>query len=217
MKKNQKLAFILFNLALFIFAGSFKPATAQEDDLSREPHKYEIAVDLIDFFSGGYPNKVLFKINNINGNKVTGAYRFGLGMRYSLFKREGKYDDLNYELWQKSEKTRLAFLFGYEKRKMLNNKVTLYYGADIESSLSIKSEMENQSGDGKFVGVSISPLAGVIIPLTANLSTSFEAAVKNYFYFDKNQVSGNEDNQTKDFYYSTSVSLPYSLTINYKF
>ncbi len=42
-----------------------------------KPAKYEIAMDLKGFFSEGYPEKVLFKINNIKQNQIVGAYRIG--------------------------------------------------------------------------------------------------------------------------------------------
>ena len=172
MKKNQKLAFILFNLALFICAGSFKPATAQEDDLSREPGKYEITVDLIDFFSGGYPNKVLFKVNNINDNKVTGAYRFGVGGSSSLLKYYVTQDGENYELTGRSNYNRASLIVGYEFQKDLERAV-FYYGADIGTILS-STDNKNEPDVETFFDVKLVPFLGIKMPLAKNLSTALE-------------------------------------------
>lgn len=215
MKKNQKLAFILFNLALFICAGSFKPTTAQEDDLSREPHKYEIAVDLIDFFSDGYPSKVLFKVNNVKDNQVKGAYRLGLGAQYLVDKYKITHDNENYETTFKEERKKVSLLLGYEIQKNFK-KATFYYGADLHGLVKITDDKARPHVNETY-NFSLVPFSGVRTNLTKHLSVAFEAGIDNFFSWSKSESSKNPnpDNRQYHSFYWTRIKLPYSLTINF--
>lgn len=214
MRKRKRIA-LLFFLSVFFLLNAFNSATAQNRNSSHGLNKYEIAIDLQNLFSDGYPDKVLFKINRIKENQIKGAYRFGIDARYDFFKREGRYEDVDYELWQKSIKKKLGITCGYEKQNRFNDLV-LYYGVDIETTLSIQDEMEDQSGDETFYSIGATPFVGVTITLANHISTSFEAGLQNFFYYDKVEV-GTNNNFTKDHLFNSSIKFPYSLTINYDF
>lgn len=126
--------------------------------------KYEIAMDLKGFFSDGYPEKVLFKINNIKQNQIIGAYRFGLGTSYWIDKYKITHDNENYDLTAKKQHGDFSLSLGYEFQKQLNRAV-FYYGADLGALVAFLDDMDyphvNETYNLFFV-----PFAGVKVFIT---------------------------------------------------
>lgn len=214
--KNQKkfisiacLSFIL----LFLHQPNLK---AQEIDSKNDKSKYEIAVDLQNFFSGGYPEKVLFKINNIKENQIKGAYRFGLGAFYWVDKYKITQDNENYALTAKKQQANFSLSFGYEFQKQLNRAV-FYYGVDLGALLSISDDMKYPHVEENY-NLYFIPFTGVKVFITNNLSVAFEAGIKNFYVQWKGEGGDvHPDNRQYHSYYISKLELPYSLTFNFNF
>lgn len=213
--ENKKIA-IFIGILCLIFTGITNSIAQNSTTVT---NKYEIAVDLQNFFSDGTPDKVLFKLNNIKDNQIKGAYRFGLGYGYYSYERKGKYGEEEYETWDENKRKRFQLVFGYEKQKRLNTLV-LYYGVDFKTIINFYEEVPEQSedlmGEDNYYELGLNPFVGLTVPLAPHLSTSFEAGLENYFYRFKAEV-GKDNNYTKDYVFNSSLRLPYSLTINYFF
>ncbi len=179
--------------------------------------KYEIAIDLQNFFSDGIPDKVLFKINNIKDNEIKGAYRLGIGAKYAQMKIEGTQDGDNYELWDEEKRVILSFTLGYEKHNYIKN-TNLYYGVDLESFFARTNVPEGDAGDSDLFQFALIPFVGVEIPISNHFSTSVEAGIENSFLIDKtNSSDQNPDNITKTTWLVSKIQFPYTISINYKF
>lgn len=178
--------------------------------------KYEIAMDLKGFFSEGYPEKVLFKINNIKQNHVKGAYRFGLGTSYWIDKYKITQDDENYNLTAKVQHADISLSLGYEFQKQLNRAV-FYYGAELGALVAFLDDMEAPHVAENY-NLFFVPFAGVKVFIADNLSVAFEAGIKNFYWWNKEEGSeGNPDNRQYHSYYISKLELPYSLTFNFNF
>lgn len=216
MKKTKKSILVAFLLIMLIIQTQTQ-STAQDN--SYRPTKYEIAMDLKGFFSEGYPEKVLFKINNINNNQVKGAYRFGLGTSYWIDKYKITQDNENYDLTAKKQDFDFSLSFGYEFQKQLNRAI-FYYGADLGTYFSITDDTDFPHVE-EYYNLFLVPFAGVKVFISNNLSVSFEAGIKNYYNQWKGEGSGGNpdvaDNRQFHSYYTTKLELPYSLTFNFNF
>ncbi|MGD9930015.1 MAG: hypothetical protein AB7U05_08340 [Mangrovibacterium sp.] len=212
--KNQWQVLILASILLFL--ASTKVTKAQEEKEFDAPFKYEVSVDLQHFFSDGYPDKVLFKINNIKDNQIKGAYRLGIGATYWVEKYKITHDNKNYELTSKEQRADFSISLGYELQKQLKNAV-FYYGADLGVLVGINDNNKFYKTE-EFCNLNFVPFAGVKIPLTRNLSVAFEGGVENEFNVWKGEGSDpNPDNRQKHMFYRSQIKLPYSLTFNFIF
>jgi hypothetical protein len=207
-------------LALLLGLGAMLTQTkliAQES--AYRTTKYEIAMDLKGFFSEGYPEKVLFKINNIKQNQVKGAYRFGLGTSYWIDKYKITQDNENYDLTAKEQHADFSLSFGYEVQKQLNRAV-FYYGAELGTLLAFTDDMDYPHVDENY-NLFFIPFVGVKVFITNNLSVAFEAGIKNFYWWNKEEGGGGNpdvaDNRQYHSYYTTKLELPYSLTFNFNF
>lgn len=210
--ENKTIALFIGILCL-IFTGI---TNSKAQNQTTATNKYEIAVDLQNFFSDGTPDKVLFKLNNIKDNQIKGAYRFGIGATYLVDKYHVTQDDDNYELTGKVEKTNFSFSFGYEFQKQLN-KAIFYYGADIGSYFSVTDDMDYPKTDDYFK-LYLVPFAGVKILLTNNLSIAFETGIENKYECWKTEGTNiAPENRVKHTNYLSRIELPYSLTFNFNF
>lgn len=210
--ENKKIALFIGILCLF-FTGI---TNSKAQNPTTATNKYEIAVDLQNFFSDGIPDKVLFKLNNIKDNQIKGAYRFGIGATYFVDKYHVTQDDENYELTGKVEKNKFSFSLGYEFQKQLN-KAIFYYGADIGSYFSVTDDMDYPKTDD-YYNIYFVPFAGIKVLLTNNLSIAFESGIENRFQHSITEGSNvNPDNRVKHTYYHSRIELPYSLTFNFNF
>lgn len=180
-------------------------------------NKYEIAVDLQNFFSDGFPEKVLFKINNFKENQVKGAYRFGIGTSYYKSKDVTTIieNNENLELIQKIENSGLLILLGYEFQKDLNNAI-FYYGIDLSTLLNYW-DYSNYSDIGYTNNLFFVPFAGIKIFLTNNLSLAFEAGIENNFMWSKPEKGNNVNADNHSSLFQSHINLPYSLTFNFDF
>lgn len=214
MKKTKKSIL----LALLLGAGAMlMPTKSDAQESAYKTTKYEVAMDLKGFFSDGYPEKVLFKINNIKQNQVKGAYRFGLGSWYWMDKYKITQDNENYDLTAKKQQGNLSLSLGYEFQKQLNRAV-FYYGADLGALITIEDDMDYPHVD-EFYNLFFVPFAGVKVFITNNLSIAFETGIKNFYVWSKSEGSkdANPDNRQYHSYYTTKLELPYSLTFNFNF
>lgn len=179
--------------------------------------KYEIAMDLKGFFSDGYPEKVLFKINNIKQNQIIGAYRFGIGTSYSKFKDVTLKIKNNeeVELIHIIENSGLSFLLGYEFQKELN-KAIFYYGVDLSTLLNYWDDT-NYGDIGYTNNLFFVPFAGIKILLTNNLSLAFEAGIENNFMWSKPEKGNDVNSDNHSSLFQSHIKLPYSLTFNFNF
>jgi hypothetical protein len=208
----MKTKIILLILAIVAMVN----ANAQNMEVSKKDFKYEIAMDLKGFFSNGYPEKVLFKINNIRDNQIKGAYRFGVGAMYWIDKYKITHDNENYDLTTKKQQGNFSLSFGYEFQKQLN-KAVFYYGADLGALLTIADDMDAPYTE-EFQNLFFVPFAGVKVSISNNLSVAFEAGLNNFYLRWKGEGSeGNPDNRQYHSYYISELKLPYSLTFNFHF
>lgn len=216
MKKRNELILILFSTVVVFFATTFKTLTAQDKLSSSKINKYEIAIDLQQFFAYGYPNKVLFKVNNIKDRQIKGAYRFGIGASYWIDKHKSTEDNKNYREVKRLENTNLSLSFGYEFQKSVNRAV-FFYGADLGAihSIADDSELPNYSTRYELFFV---PFVGAKVPISDNLSLAFEAGLTNRVNILKSESSlSTPDSRASDIIYQSKIELPYSLTFNFNF
>lgn len=212
--KNSIL--ISLSVTLFLITSVFNPAFAQTKNQTGNIDKFEIAVDLQELFSEGYPNKVLFKINNIKNNQIKGAYRIGVDASYWVDKYKITHDDENFELTSKEQRSFLSLSAGYELHKNLNRAV-FYYGADLGGLISIKDNIDYPNVD-EFYTLFLVPFAGVKVFLSNNLSLAFEGGLMNSFNWSKSEGGDvNPDNRQFHSFYQSQLKLPYSLTFNFNF
>jgi hypothetical protein len=219
MKNKKNHIITLICISTFFFTG-LKTSVAQDNDSRVEATKYEIAVDLQHFFSDGYPDKVLFKINNIQENQVKGAYRLGIGALYWIDKYKITHDDENYELTAKRHQNIYSLSLGYEFQKRFD-KVVFYYGADLGALIGILDDIDYPHVDETY-NLFFVPFAGVKVFLSKNLSVAFETGIKNFYSWSKSEGSGGGNPDTRDnrqfhSYYTSKLELPYSLTFNFNF
>jgi predicted porin len=170
-KKSVLLALFLTMITMLMQTKS------NAQDASYKTTKYEIAMDLQNLFSEGYPEKVLFKINNIKDNQIKGAYRLGLGAFYWVDKYKITHDDENYTLTAKKQETNFSLSVGYEFQKRLNRAV-FYYGADLGALYGILDEMDIPHFEEAY-NLFLVPFAGIKVLLSQNLSIAFETGIKN--------------------------------------
>jgi hypothetical protein len=202
-------------MLMFFFTG-FKTSLAQYNYSRVRADKYEIAIDLQHFFSDGYPDKVLFKINNIKENQIKGAYRFGLGASYWIDKYKITQDNKNYELTAKNHQTNFSLSVGYEFQKNLN-KAVFYYGTDLGGFIGITDDMDFPNVD-EYYNFFIVPFTGIKVLLSQSLSIAFEAGIKNFYQWSKSEGSNvSPDNRQYHSFYQSKLELPYSLTFNFNF
>lgn len=207
-RKKMLLFYSFFILSLFLQQTS---VFAQEKN-----QKYEIAVDLQNLFSNGYPDKVLFKINNIKQNQIVGAYRFGLGALYWHDIYKITHDNENYDLTAKKQQGKFSLSLGYEFQKQLNRAV-FYYGADFGTHLVIEDN-SNAPHINEFYNLFFVPFAGVKVFISNNLSLAFEGGIENIYLWWKGEGSeGNPDNRQYHSAFISELQLPYSLTFNFNF
>lgn len=216
MKNKNQFGLIFLCAAVFFCATAIKTVTAQDKNQSSDVNKYEIAIDLQHFFSDGYPDKVLFKINNIKGNQIKGAYRFGLGASYWIDKYKITQDNKNYELTAKKHQNNFSLSVGYEFQKNLNNAV-FYYGTDLGGFVGITDDTDFPNVN-EYYNFFIVPFAGIKVLLTQSLSIGFEAGIKNFYQWSKSEGSNvSPDNRQFHSFYQTQLKLPYDLTFNFNF
>jgi hypothetical protein len=213
MKKTKKSIL----LALLLGTGAMLMSTKSDaQESAYKTTKYEIAMDLKGFFSDGYPEKVLFKINNIKQNQITGAYRFGAGAFYWHDIYKITQDNENYDLTAKKQQGNLSLSLGYEFQKQLN-KAVFYYGADLGTTFGITDDKDAPHTE-EFHNLFFVPFAGVKVFISNNLSVAFEAGIKNHYERWKGEGSeGNPDNRQYHSAYIFEFQLPYSLTFNFNF
>jgi hypothetical protein len=182
------------------------------------PTKYEIAMDLKGFFSDGYPEKVLFKINNINNNnQINGAYRFGVNMHYNKLTYDVTQDGANYYETSNLNSTGLGILMGYELQKTIKNAV-IYCGVDFGTSFSSADEKhEEQPGDSKSYGISLTPFLGVKVFLSNSVALAFETGLENDYYFHNYQSGNDPNNKIKFQSFGSGLQIPYSFSFNFNF
>ncbi|QIA07143.1 hypothetical protein [Draconibacterium halophilum] len=198
---------------MFIFTG-ITNSIAQNQTTAT--NKYEIAVDLQNFFSDGTPDKVLFKLNNIKNNQIKGAYRFGIGTSYWVDLYKITHDDENYELTAKQHKTDLSLSLGYEFQREYNRAI-FYYGADLGTSLSRHDDIDFPNVN-EYYKLFFVPFVGVKVLLNDNLAVAFEAGAENFVQWSKTEGSENfPDNRQYHLFYQSHFDLPYSLTFNFNF
>ncbi len=216
MRKKRLVTHYFLCITLLFCATTFKTITAQNRNLPSKIDRYEIAIDLQQLFSDGYPNKVLFKINNIRDNKIEGAYRFGVGASYWISKYKITHDNENYDLTAKEHQTNLSFSLGYEFQKNFD-KAIFYYGVDVGASLGVTDNMDFPYIDEAY-NMFLVPFAGVKVLLNDNLSVAFESGLKNYYQWWKGEGSNvAPDNRQYHSFYQSKLELPYSLTFNFNF
>ncbi|SHE94565.1 hypothetical protein SAMN05444274_10352 [Mariniphaga anaerophila] len=214
--KNQKKYFLIACLCIILLFLQHPYLKAQEIDLKNDKLKYEIAIDLQNFFSEGYPEKVLFKINNIKENQIKGAYRLGIGASYWIDKYKITQDNENYNLTAKKQQTNFSLSFGYEFQNQLDRAV-FYYGADLGAFVGITDDMDYPHV-AEYYNLFFVPFAGVKIFITNSLSVAFEAGIKNFYWWNKEEGGDvNPDNRQYHSYYISKLELPYSLTFNFNF
>ncbi len=190
--------------------------TAQQKNSPSGLNKYEIVMDLQNFFSDGYPDKVLFKVNDIKNNQIKGAYRFGLGAMYWLDTYKITQDDKNYETTAKEDWYQFSLSLGYEYQRKLNQAV-FYYGADIGSLIAVRDDKYRPNVNEAY-NFFLVPFTGVKVFLNANLSLAFEAGIMNYLVWSKHEGSDTSpDNRQYHSSFESSIKLPYSLTFNFNF
>lgn len=216
MNNQKNKILIFFSLAVLVCIFLSGNANAQNRKISRDDFKYEIAMDLKGFFSNGYPEKVLFKINNISDNQIKGAYRLGVGAMYWIDKYKITHDNENYDLTAKKQLGNFSLSFGYEFQKQLNRAV-FYYGADLGALLTIADDMDFPNIDETY-NLFITPFAGIKVFITDNLSVSFESGIENFYAWSKTEGGDvHPDNRQYHSYYISALKLPYSLTFNFNF
>lgn len=213
MKKTKKSIL----LALLLGAGAMlMPTKSDAQESAYKNTKYEVAMDLKGFFSDGYPEKVLFKINNIKQNQIKGAYRFGAEAFYWHDIYKITQDNENYDLTAKKQQGHFSLSLGYEFQKQLNRAV-FYYGADLGTTLGITDDMDAPHME-EFHNLFFVPFAGVKVFISNNLSVAFDAGIKNHYEWWKGEGSeGNPDNRQYHSAYIFELELPYSLTFNFNF
>lgn len=216
MKKLKKIIRKTY-LTLILSIGLIYVSNAQANDLKYDKSKYEIAVDLQNFFSNGVPEKVLLKINNIKENQIKGAYRLGIGASYWVDKYKITQDNENYNLTAKKQHANFSLSFGYEFQKQLN-KAVFYYGADLGAYFGITDDMDYPHVD-EYYNLYFVPFAGVKVLISNSLSVAFEAGIKNFYARSKSEgpKENNPDNRQFHNYYVSKLELPYSLTFNFNF
>jgi hypothetical protein len=213
MKLTYKTILILFTI---LFGPGLNKGWAQEEKWNQYVNKYEISIDLQHFFSDGIPNKVMFKVNNINERQIKGAYRFGLGSSYWIDKYKITHDNENYKLTADKHHVDISLSFGYEFQKKLN-KAVFFYGADLGAYLGITDDRDIPNIN-EYYNMFFVPFAGVKVFLTQNLSMAFESGIKNYYQWWKGEGSvGSPDNRQYHSFYQSKLELPYSLTFNFNF
>ncbi len=179
--------------------------------------KYAAAVDVLGMFDNGYPDKVIFKILKSNQNGVQGAWRIGIDAELANMKIEGTQDGNNYELWDEEKRSILMLSLGYEKHNYVKT-TNLYYGVDLKSIFNRTNVPEGEAGDSDFFRFNLIPFVGVEIPISKHFSTSIEAGIDNHILINKSNSSDiNPDNITKTTWLVSEISLPYTISINYKF
>ena len=209
-----------YNILIICFVVSItnsETLKAQNKKSLGEISKYEIAIDLQNFFSDGIPDKVLFKINNIKEGETKGAYRLGIGASYRLSQTEVTQDDKNYELGDKTQLANLSLLVGYEKHNNYKN-INFYYGADFKCGLSLKNVLPDSPGDSKNFEIGFIPFVGIEFIISKSISTSIEAGLQNKYWYYKQSVSNvNLDNKVKTKNYSSRIDIPYTFSLNFNF
>ncbi len=210
---------IIYILTTLIYILFLNTVNAQNRMLKAGENKYEIAMDLKGFFSEGYPEKVLFKINNIKQNQITGACRVGLGASYWIDRYKITHDNENYNLTAKVQHSDFSLSFGYEFQKQLNRAV-FYYGADVGALLAFLDDMDYPHVAENY-NLFFVPFAGIKVFITDNLSLAFETGIKIFYWWNKEEGGrGNPelaDNRQFHDYYISKLELPYSLTFNFNF
>jgi len=215
MRKRKRIP-LLFFLSAFILLNAFNSVTAQNRNSSHSLDKYEIAIDLQNLFSDGYPDKVLFKINRIKESQIKGAYRFGLGASYGIEITKVTNDNKNYEELTRQEGTNLSLSLGYEFQKNMNRAV-FFYGADFGVFYNMVDNSEYPHLNNRYELFFV-PFAGVKIPISYNLSLAFEAGLDNRINMLKSEGSlSNPDFRSYDINFHSKIKIPYSLTFNFNF
>jgi hypothetical protein len=214
--KNQFMITTKKSILLALLLGLGAMLTQTKLNAQEKTNKYEIAMDLKGFFSDGYPEKVLFKINNINNNQIIGAYRFSVGSWYWIDKYKITQDNENYDLTAKNQQGNFSLSLGYEFQKQLNRAV-FYYGADLGALVTFTDDMDFPHVAENY-NLFFVPFAGVKVFITNNLSIAFEAGLKNFYWWNIEEGGDvNPDNRQYHSYYLSKLELPYSLTFNFNF
>lgn len=207
---------ILWALILTMFTMLMQSQSYAQETSSRLT-KYEFSIDLKGFFSDGYPENVIFKINNINNNHIKGAYRFGVNMHYNKLMYDVTQDGVYYNETSNLNSTGLGILMGYELQKTIKSTV-IYGGVDFGTSISSANEKhEDQPGDSKSYGISLTPFLGVKVFLSNSLALAFETGLENAYYFHNYQSGNDPNNKIKFQSFSSVLQVPYSLSLNFNF
>jgi len=193
------------------------PAKSNAQETANRLTKYEIAMDLQGFFSEGYPEKVLFKINNIKNNQIKGAYRFGANMHYNKLMYDVTQDGVSYNETSNLNSTGLGILLGYELQKTVK-KAVICGGVDFGTSFSSADEKhEDQPGDSKSYGFSLIPFLGVKVFLSNSIALAFETGLENAYYFHNYQSGNDPIYKIKFQSFGSVLQIPYSLSLNFNF
>lgn len=217
MRKRKRIPLLIF-LSVFFLLNAFNSATAQNRNSSYGLDKYEIAIDLQNIFSYGYPDKALFKINRIKENQIKGAYRFGLGSGsgYDLSIHKSSDDGVTFIENVREEYSSIYLSIGYEFQKKLGHAV-FFYGADLSTLLRASNNSEDPYGSTRKHFI-IVPFAGAKVPISDYFSLAFEAGIENGLNVLKSSGSYNPDyKRTSDTQVYSKIKFPYRLTFNFNF
>ncbi|SHE94527.1 hypothetical protein SAMN05444274_10351 [Mariniphaga anaerophila] len=204
----MKTQIVITILIVFSFLQQSR-SYAQESVNPGKNYNFEVALDIMPFFKESAVWDANFKYFNYKNNQLKGAYRLGVNFSYlTVPETEG----IN-----KSYHSSNGLTLGYEH--YVNVKESKFYvGVDLSGYLTNQKHKPIDVNDRRIANYMITPFVGIRKQIIDCLAISFEAGWNNSFMFDKLWKTGKPSYEaTESFSYQSSIDIPYSLTINYRF
>ncbi|MDP3433138.1 MAG: hypothetical protein Q8T04_09275 [Bacteroidota bacterium] len=205
-KFNYRSPGFVILLLLAILTVNTQKVKAQSQPTGNKLLKYELSIDLVPIIDQGQFGTILFKVYNINQERIKGAYRFGMDANFVSINNP----DAN--------KKNIAFTYGYNliagyEKHVLIGRAIGYYGIDFKAIKSYNKNNPMDVNDQQNIVIGATPFLGIKQHINNKLSISFELGVGNKISF----VKTFKEPIHKAVFYGSEINIPYNFTLNYHF